>query len=528
MTGADLLIKALADAGVEVCFANPGTSEMQLVAAIDGEPRMRAILGLFEGVVTGAADGYGRMADRPALTLLHLGPGFGNGTANLHNARRAQSPVLNMIGDHATYHLQYDAPLTADIHGFAAPVSDHVGDSESPVHLATAGMTAWQAACTYPGQVASFIAPADHAWSDAEGDTPTATPPAVPTCDNAAVEAAASHLRNGQNMALFLGGRALREDALWQAGRIAAATGARLITETFCARLQRGAGRVPVERLPYFGEQAADFLKDIDTLVIVGSKAPVSFFAYPGKPSFLAPESATICTLADVRTNALDALTRLAEALGAPAEPSILQPRAAHPLEHGDMNMVELGKVIANRLPEGAVVSDEGATNGMGAFVFTGSAAPHDWLMLTGGAIGQGLPVAVGAAVACPNQKVVALQADGGGMYTVQSLWTMVRENLDVTVVLLNNSSYAILNIEMERVGVANPSDKARSLLDLSNPTINWVQLAEGMGMAASRATTVAEFDASFALAMQQTGPRLIEVILPGYQASNPLNTGPN
>ena len=519
------MIRALADAGVNVCFANPGTSEMQLVAAIDGEPRMHAILGLFEGVVTGAADGYGRMADRPALTLLHLGPGFGNGTANLHNARRAQSPVLNMIGDHATYHLEYDAPLTADIHGFAAPVSDHVGDSQSPAHLASAGMEAWQAACVYPGQVASFIVPADHAWSEAEGEPPTADRPAVPTCDELAIQEAADLLRGSGNAALFLGGRALREEALWQAGRIATATGARLITETFCARLQRGAGRVPVERLPYFGEQAADFLKDLDTLVIVGSKAPVSFFAYPGKPSFLAPETAAIKTLADVRTDALNALTRLADALDAPVEPKILQHKATHPLEQGTMNMFELGKVIANRLPEDAVVSDEGATNSMGAFVFTGSAARHDWLMLTGGAIGQGLPLAVGAAVACPNRKVIALQADGGGLYTVQALWTMVRENLDVTVVLLNNSSYAILNIEMERVGVANPSEKARSLLDLSNPTIDWVQMAEGMGMAACRATTVAEFDASFALAMQQTGPRLIEVILPGYQASNPLQT---
>ena len=519
MTGADLLIKALADAGVEVCFANPGTSEMQLVAAIDGEPRMRAILGLFEGVVTGAADGYGRMADRPALTLLHLGPGFGNGTANLHNARRAQSPVLNMIGDHATYHLQYDAPLTADIHGFAAPVSDHVGDSESPVHLATAGMTAWQAACTYPGKVASFIAPADHAWSDAEGDTPTATPPAVPTCDNAAVEAAASHLRNGQNMALFLGGRALREDALWQAGRIAAATGARLITETFCARLQRGAGRVPVERLPYFGEQAADFLKDLDTLVIVGSKAPVSFFAYPGKPSELVPSDATITLLADPRTDALDALTRLADMLNAPPAPSKLQTKLTHELEHGPINMIELGKVIANHLPAQAIVSDEGATNGLGAFLYTDMAEPHDWLMLTGGSIGQGLPLAVRAAIACPDRKVIALQADGSAMYTLQSLWTMARETLDVTVVLLNNRSYAILNIEMARVGVADSSEKARSLLDLSNPDLDWVKLAEGMGITAEQVTSVEQFDQAMTRAMSTPGPHLIDVLLPGYDA---------
>lgn len=517
MNGADALIKALADAGVEVCFANPGTSEMQLVAAIDGEPRMRAILGLFEGVVTGAADGYGRMADKPALTLLHLGPGFGNGTANLHNAKRAHSPVLNMIGDHATYHRQYDAPLTSDIHGFAAPVSDWVGDSHSPAHLAEIGLEGLAAARQYPGQIASFIAPADHAWTETEPCQPGFEQAPSPKASDEAIAQAAAALRNGSNSTLFMGGMALREDALIQAGRIAAATGARLITETFMARIQRGAGRVPVERLPYFGEQAADYLKDFDTLLLVGTKAPVSFFAYPGKPSFLAPEGASIVELADVHTDALDALTRLADALEAPAQPATLQARAQHELEQGAMNMVELGKVVANHLPENAIVSDEGATNGLGAFMFTGCAAPHDWLTLTGGAIGQGLPVALGAAVACPDRKVIALQADGSAMYTPQALWTMVREQLDVTVILLNNSSYAILNIEMERVGVANPSAKAKSLLDLSNPTIDWVQLAKGMGMAGCKVETVSEFDEAMAAAMTTPGPRLIEVILPGY-----------
>ena len=516
------MIRALADAGVEVCFANPGTSEMQLVAALDGEPRVRAILGLFEGVVTGAADGYGRMADKPALTLLHLGPGFGNGSANLHNARRAQSPVLNMIGDHATYHLEYDAPLTSDILGFAAPVSDWIATSESSDQLAGTGIAGWEAASVYPGQVASFIAPADHAWSGAAIEPPSPQLPDIPRAPDRAIQDAAEALRQGSVTALLLGGRGLRADALWQAGRIAAATGARLISETFCARMQRGAGRVPVERLPYFGEQAAEFIKDLDTLIVVGSKAPVSFFAYPGKPSYLAAGDTQLSTLADVRTDALDALTRLADALAAPEQPRVLQAQKTQELEPGPMTMLELGKVIANQLPDQAIVSDEGATNGMGAFVLSGYAAPHDWLMLTGGAIGQGLPLAVGAAVACPDRKVLALQADGSAMYTVQSLWTMVRENLDITVVLLNNSSYAILNIEMERVGVAHPTEKAKSLLDLSNPTIDWVKIAEGMGMTASRAETVDQFNSQFADAMGEKGPRLIEVILPGYENALP------
>ncbi len=514
MNGAESLINALSEHGVDVCFANPGTSEMQLVAAIDQTPAMRGILCLFEGVVTGAADGYGRMADKPALTLLHLGPGFGNGTANLHNARRAFSPVLNMVGDHATYHLQYDAPLTADIEGFAEPVSSWVGVSDSPDDLAATGLAALSESLRYPGRVSTFIAPADHAWESAGENNIPFSVPATPVVSDDALAIAAEALRAPGEKILFLGGMALREESLWQAGRIAAACDARLVTETFCTRHQRGAGRVPVERLPYFGEQGAEFLANATQLVFVGCKPPVSFFAYPDKPSWLSPASAQLVELADATVDALDTLSRLADALGAPAEPATLQARAEHPLETGPINQVEMGKIIANRLPANAIVSDEGATNSLGAFLMTGSAEPHDWLMLTGGAIGQGLPVAIGAAVACPDRKVLALQADGSAMYTVQSLWTMAREQLDVTVLLLNNNSYAILNIELARVGVEKPGQTALSLLDLSNPNIQWCDIARGMGVQAERVTTIEQLDTAFADAMAERGPRLIEVMI--------------
>ena len=513
MNGAESLINALAEAGVDTCFANPGTSEMQLVAAIDKQPKMHAVLCLFEGVVTGAADGYGRMADKPALTLLHLGPGFGNGTANLHNARRAFSPVLNMIGDHATYHLQYDAPLTADIEGFAKPVSSWIGVSESADNLAAVGLQAWAQAQQYPGRVTSFIAPADHAWTETNSKAITPPLPVAPQAKNADIEAAVQALSDGA-AAIMLGSMALREDALWQAGRIAAATDARLITETFFTRLQRGANRVPVERLPYFGEQGAEYLKDFKNLIFVGTKPPVSFFAYPDKPSWLSPEGATLVEVADATLDALDALTRIADRLEAPAAPAVIQSRGTHQLEDGPINSVALGKIIANRLPEHAIVSDEGATNGLGAFLMTGCAAPHDWLTLTGGAIGQGLPVALGAALACPDRKVIALQADGSAMYTVQALWSMVREDLDVTVMLINNNSYAILNIELQRVGVQNPGPTALSLLDLSNPCIQWTNIANGMGMSAERVITVKELDEAMSRAMAERGPHLIEVMV--------------
>ena len=514
MNGAESLINALAEHGVDACFANPGTSEMQLVAALDKQPDIRAVLCLFEGVVTGAADGYGRMADKPALNLLHLGPGFANGMANLHNAQRAGSPILNMVGDHATDHLQHDAPLTSDIKGMATPVSRSFRVSDSAAGLAQTGLDALAASLRHNGTISTFVVPADHAWTDI--DEPLSELPDTPleTISDTTISEIAAQLQSASSSCLFMGGRTLREDALHQAGRIAAATGCRLVTETFFARQARGVGRVPTERLAYFGEAATEQLAGTDLLVLAGTKAPVSFFAYPDKPSVLAPESATQCTLVDRDSDALDALKRLADYLDAPATPEVVTDHADYSLVDGAIDASELGKVVANRLPAHAIVCDEGATNGLGAFLLTANAAPHDWLTLTGGAIGQGLPLAVGAAIACPDEKVIALEADGSGMYTVQALWTMVREQLDVTVVLLNNRSYAILNIELSRVGVEQPGPTALSLLDLSNPDLEWTDIARGMGMQAVKVETVGALDQAFADAMVQRGPSLIEVML--------------
>lgn len=516
MNGAEAFIETLYNCGVEVCFANPGTSEMQLVAAVDRQHGMRAILGLFEGVVTGAADGYGRMADKPAITLLHLGPGLGNGLANLHNAKKAGSPIINMVGDHATYHLHFDAPLTSDAAGVARPMSDWVRISKSNRDLAQAGAEAYGVAMGgYPGKIATVIVPADHAWS--EGSAPVAAPAiaAAPRAPHAAIAAAVDALKaEGGPKCLFLGGRALREDALHQAGRIAAATGCRLVAETFATRHQRGAGRVAVEKLPYFGEQAEAFLKDFGTIVFCGAEPPVSFFAYPGKPSWLSPPDASLVRLASMREDALDALTALADALNAPAEPALVQAPTQFPAEPGKLSSASLGAILAELLPENAIVSDEGATQGGAAMLMCAGAKQHDWLQLTGGAIGQGLPVAVGAAVACPDRKVIALQADGSGMYTVQSLWTMARENLDVTTIILNNGSYAILNIELMRVGVQNPGPKALSMLDLRNPGLNWTQMSEGMGVPAVRVDTAEGFRKALEEALAHKGPRLIEAML--------------
>lgn len=514
MNGAEALIETLQQCGVEVCFANPGTSEMQLVAALDSHAQIRPVLGLFEGVVTGAADGYGRMADKPAATLLHLGPGLGNGLANLHNARRAGSPVINLIGDHATYHLHYDAPLTSDAAGVARPMSDWVRVARSARDLPQAGAEAYAQAMRYPGAVASLVVPADHAWDEGASTVAASVPPTPPKAPAAVVADAAEALCSTGSTALYLGGRALRGKALIAAGRIAAATGARLICETFPARMERGAGRVAVEKLPYFGEQAADYLKDFSAIVFVGAEPPVSFFAYPGKPSWLSPDGAQLVRLASLREDAEDALTALAAALDAPTEPSLIQPSVIPPAPDGPLNLMSMGAIVAELMPADAIVSDEAATAGMALYPMSAGAAPHDWMTLTGGAIGQGLPLAVGAAIACPDRKVLALQADGSGMYTCQALWTMAREKLDITTVIINNGSYAILNIELARVGVQNPGPKALSMLSLRDPALDWVAISQGMGVPAIRATTAAEFRAALTEAIAHKGPRLVEAII--------------
>ena len=514
MNGAESLVRTLVAAGVEACFANPGTSEMHFVTALDTVPGIRPVLALFEGVVTGAADGYGRMAEKPACTLLHLGPGFGNGWANLHNARRASTPIVNIVGDHATYHAQYDAPLASDVMGLARTVSGWVHSSPSPRTVATDGARAVQAAMDAPGQIATLVLPADTAWLEAEGPAPALPPRAPAPVSSAAIDRVAAALKNGKRSAILIRGAALKEKGLRAAGRIAAASDARLLCDTFAPRLQRGAGRVALERIPYFAEQIVDFLQPVEQLILVGTKPPVSFFAYPGKPSWCSPEGCEILYLAHPHEDGPAALEAVAEALRAPAEPRGVASLAKPALPTDRFDQFSIGQVIAHYLPENAIVADEAATSGIGAAIATVTANPHDHLGLTGGSIGQGVPLATGAAVAAPDRKVVCLQGDGGAMYTLQALWTQAREKLDVTTVIFANRSYAILNIELARVGAGNPGPRALSMLDLHNPELDFVALARGMGVEATRAATIVEFTAQFSSAMAGRGPRLIEAVL--------------
>ncbi|TQM45474.1 acetolactate synthase large subunit [Pseudonocardia cypriaca] len=522
MIGAHALLRSLRASGVDTCFANPGTSEMHFVAALDGVPEMRAVLTLFEGVATGAADGYARMAERPAATLLHLGPGLGNGLANLHNARRAGTPLVNVVGDHATTHAKYDAPLQSDIAAIAGAVSGWVRESTLTAEIGADAAAAVAAARA--GQVATLVLPADVSWGD--GGEPVLTPDEVARPARAepdAISEAARVLSSGEPCVLLVGGDATRAAGLAAADRIAAATGARVLAETFPTRLERGAGVAPVDRLGYVVDVAVGQLAGARHIVLVGARSPVSFFAYPGKPSDLVPAGCHVHALvpkegALTGGTATAALEELADLL-APGTRARPAPAARPELPTGALTVESAAAVVGALLPEGAVVVDESVTSGLGLPAVTAGAPRHDWLTLTGGSIGYGLPAATGAAVACPDRPVWCLQADGSAMYTISALWTQAREGLDVTTLVYHNSAYAILRMELLQTGaaehLAGDGARARALLDLGRPDLDFVALAAGMGVPGERVTTAEELAAALRRASAEPGPHLVEAMVP-------------
>jgi len=539
MTGAESVLRTLAASGVGTCFANPGTSEMHLVAALDRVPEMRAVLTLFEGVASGAADGYGRMAGVPAATLLHLGPGLGNAFANLHNAYKARTPLVNLVGDHAVLHAPLGAPLASDVESVARPASHWLGRARDARSAAGEAAAAVAAARGRGGGVATLILPADAGWEASAGPAaPVAPLPPAPVPE-AAVERAAQALRSGAPAAILLGGATTRRPGQGAAARIAAATGARVIHDTFPARLERGAGVPRAEPLPYLTEMATETLAGLEHLIVAGTQAPVAFFAYPGMPSRLASEETDVHVLAGPQEDAVAALEALAELLGAgggagrgagdgagrgaPAGAGPGAPagagrgaggRQAEPRASGPLDAHAIGATVAALLPEGAIVVDEAVTASAPILQATAAAPAHDWLTLTGGAIGQGLPVATGAAVACPDRPVLSLEGDGSAMYTIQALWTQAREGLDVTTLILANRSYAILDFELSRTGAGTAGEAARSLLEIGRPDLEFTALARGMGVPGRRVEDAAALAAALREAFAEPGPHLIEAVL--------------
>jgi acetolactate synthase-1/2/3 large subunit len=515
MNGAECLLRTLLVHGVDTCFMNPGTSEMQFVAALDRVPGMRGVLCLFEGVCSGAADGYARMLRRPAATLLHLGPGLGNALTNFHNARKARSPVVSIVGQHTTGHLRCDAPLAADIEAFARTVSEYVRSLERAEDMGEAAAAAIHAACAPPGQIATLIVPADFSWSEAGQPAAVRSSAAAPGPRAECVREAARILSAAEPAGLLLGGGALLERGSVAAGQLAAGTDVRVFANRYAARMVCGGGKFTPQRLAYFPEAAEPMLAGLKHLILVESQPPVSFFGYPGRRSYLAPEDCALHVLAPIESNGTEALEALVEecGVGRVAPPVLEISRPALP-EGAGLSADTIGRALASLLPKEAVLSDEMVSSGEAILRHLSSAASYDLLPVTGGAIGQGLPVALGAALACPDRKVIALEADGSGMYTLQSLWTMARERLDVVTVILANRRYRILDIEMQRTGAGEMGRMANDMVDISRPDLDWVKLSEGMGVPATRASTADEFVAQFRTAVSQAGPALIEAVL--------------
>ncbi len=513
MNGAQSLIESLVKADVNVCFANPGTSEMHLVQAIDATPAMRPVLCLFEGVCSGAADGYGRMRGTPAATLLHLGAGLGNAIANLHNARRAATPLLNLVGDHAVHHVAYDAPLTADIEAVAKPVSAWIRTAKTSEGLAADGYAAVQGALAAnpnpQGGVATLIVPADCAWGEAGDVVARPVAPQLLPFSPGLVEKSAAVL-GGKTMLLLDGPVLASERGIELAGRIAAQTGCQVYSTTFPARVESGAGRFPIKKMPYFPEQVLELMRGFDSLVLVGAQAPVSFFAYPELPSSLVPNGMRVQRLVHRHEDAVAALVALASAVNAPAQPLQLNQLQRPAMPTGKLTTGAVAQMVAATAPEGCIVSTDSGGGGA-AYPVMQQSVPHTWLNLTGGSIGQGGPAAVGAAIACPGRRVYALLGDGGAMYTNTFLWTAAREQLDITVVIYSNRAYNILEVEYRRLGVNEVGARAGSLFDLSGPAIDWVGLAAAQGVAGARAATCEDFAAALEQAEATPGPFLIE-----------------
>ncbi len=511
--GADNLAGALADAGVDTCFANPGTTEMHLLSAFGREGRIKSHLCLFEGVATGAADGYARMRGKPAATLLHLGPGLANGLANLHNAKKAATPVINIVGEHATYHMQFNAPLTADIEGLAAPVSDWVGTPQTAAEIPRLTSEMLAAISGPSARVATLVVPNDVAWDPAGETSATARPEPLETYDASQLSAAVDALKKGPQTTLLIGNACITSRAAKLADAISRATGCRVLAEAAVARMERGGDTPPLSRLPFHVDFATEALKSVETIVLVGAREPVAFFAYPDRPSRLLPPSAKAIAFSAPLSDLEESLSALAAALGVEPSDNVQEPL---PDYDGDAAITPegLGALVARTLPEQTIVVDESITNGVHLFPACGRSVAHDWLNNRGGSIGYSLPVAVGAAVACPDRRVLSITGDGSAFYTLQSLWTMARSKLNVTVVILANRSYKILNNEMSKIGAGSPSESTIPLMSLADPEPDWVKLAEGHGVSAARVTDLKGLAAALEASYAQTGPRLIEAVL--------------
>ena len=511
-----MLLRTAANAGIEVCFANAGTTELPIVAAFDAVSGIHPVLALFEGVCTGGADGYGRVKEVPAMTLLHLGPGFANGIANLHNARRARTPLINVIGQHTTWHINADAPLTMDVESLAKTVSAWTRTNTSAESLSRDFADAFTASMS--GKIVSLIVPNDHLWAEVEPIIHTPAPLQFDPLDLGPIEAAADLLKAGKKTALMLGGKALRGEGLTIAGHIQSITGCDLLTETFPGYVERGTGLPDVIRVPYFPEPAQVLLSQYEAIILADVKEPVTFFGYPGIESHLLTKDQKTLSISSGNQSIVEALGCLEDLLKTtiPAKnwghnsSQRLKPQ----LPRGKLTAEKACHMLAALQPEGAIIIDEGITSAIPYYPLTAGSPPHSVLTIAGGSIGYGMPCAVGSALAFPGRPVINFQADGSAMYTIQALWTEAREGLNVKTLICSNRGYNILRVELERAGITNPGHKALSLADIDQPKLNWVSISSGMGVPAKSVNTAGSLKKELEKILSEPGPSLIEMVL--------------
>ncbi len=514
INGAESLVKTMLDGDVNICFTNPGTSEMHFVAALDKNPEMRSVLCLFEGGTTGAADGYYRMLNKPASTLLHLGPGLANGLANLHNAKKANSGVVNIVGEHALEHIKLNAPLTSDIEGIAKPVSHWVKTCKSSIKVGKHAAEAIKESLSPPGKVCTLILPGDTAWNEGKIAKPLKNHE-MNLIDQEKIKITAEELDKAKNPMLLVGGKALEENNLILASKIASRFQCSIMTDFFNAKLERGEGRIKPTRIPYNVDRAVNLLKDFDTIILIGAKKPVAFFAYPNKPGVLTSKSTKFVNFAKIEDDISDGLENLCEYVNARDKIADNIAKNSPPiLQKGELNPGSIGSVLGNLIPENAIIVDESVSTGREFFKFTEGSKRHTWLSNCGGSIGFALPAATGASIACPDRKVIALEGDGSGMYTLQSLWTIARERLNVTILIFANQSYKILHGELNNVGVQNPGPSAINMLTLNNPTLDWVHLSKGMGVDGKKVSDISQLYSVFKDALNSQDPFLIEIMI--------------
>jgi acetolactate synthase I/II/III large subunit len=514
VNGAELTMKTALKAGVKVCFTNFGTTEIPLARSFDTEPGIKPVLGLFEGVCTGAADGYGRMLDKPALTLLHLGPGFANGIANLHNAKRAKTPIVNVVGEHATSHIPLDAPLAMDIEALAGTLAGWHRTNQSPLELSRDMSDALEAAAF--GQIATLIIPNDYQQAEID-DTEIATAHFVfDPVDEKMISSGVRFFRKYHKVALILGGRALRQSGLQTAARIKNVTGCDLLTDNLPGYIDRSPELPEVARIPYFPEPAIKMLSQYEAAVIVGTKEPVSFFGYRGVRGKMLADDQPRIIISSKRQNPAEALNCLADALG--TTKSGEQPKTLHTqrpaLAGGVLTAEKACQTLAAIQPEGAIIIDEGVTSVSNYYQISSHLPRHSLLTIAGGSIGYGPPCSVGAAVACPDRPVIAIQADGSAMYTIQALWTQAREKLNITTLICSNRRYNILKVEIERAGITGIGPFLKSLYELDNPSLNWVKMGEAMGVPGVAVNTAEQLAEELKAALSSKGPHLIEMEL--------------